>query len=81
MKITSLILASLAFAPIIGVAVDWPQWGGKQERNMYSPAKGLPSQFDPGKPKSGTEEIDLATTKNVRWAVKVGSQRDRKSVV
>ena len=74
MKITSLILASLAFAPIIGVAVDWPQWGGKQERNMYSPAKGLPSQFDPGKPKSGTEEIDLATTKNVRWAVKVGSQ-------
>ncbi len=58
----------------LSIAVDWPQWGGKQERNMYSPAKGLPSQFDPGKPKSGTEEIDLATTKNVRWAVKVGSQ-------
>ena len=56
------------------VANDWPQWGGTQNRNMYSPSKGLPSQFDPGKPKSGSEEIDLATTKNVKWAAKVGSQ-------
>ena len=60
MKRTSLILTALVAAPIVGSAVDWPQWGGKQERNMYSPTKGLPSQFDPGKPKSGTEEIDLA---------------------
>lgn len=56
-------------------AVDWPQWGGNDSgRNMYSPAKGLPDRFEPGKLKAGTEEIDMATTKNVKWAVKLGSQ-------
>src|SRR3954464_12150019 len=53
---------------------DWPQWGGTQTRNMYSPEKGLPAQFDPGKFKQGTEEVDLKTTKNVKWVAKLGSQ-------
>jgi outer membrane protein assembly factor BamB len=56
-------------------ADDWPRWGGNDfGRNMYSPAKGLPSKFDPGKAKPGTEEIDLGTTKNVKWVAKLGSQ-------
>ena len=56
-------------------AEDWPRWGGNDPgRNMYSPAKGLPDSFDPGKLKAGTEDVDLATTKNVRWAAKLGSQ-------
>jgi outer membrane protein assembly factor BamB len=55
--------------------VDWPAWGGNDlGRNMYSPAKGLPTEFDAGKPKAGSDEIDLKTTKNVKWAVKLGSQ-------
>ena len=41
---------------------------------MYSPAKGLPESFDPGKFKPNSEEIDLATTKNVKWVAKLGSQ-------
>jgi len=41
---------------------------------MYSPEKGLPTKVDPGKFKSGTEEIDLKTTKNVKWVAKLGSQ-------
>jgi len=41
---------------------------------MYSEEKGLPDRFDPGKPKSGSEEIDLKTTKNVKWVSKLGSQ-------
>ena len=54
---------------------DWPQWGGNDPgRNMYSSAKGLPSEFNPGKLKPGTEEVDLSTTKNVKWAAKLGSQ-------
>ncbi len=53
---------------------DWPQWGGTPPRNMYSPEKGLPAQFDPGKFKQGTEEVDLKTTKNVKWVAKLGSQ-------
>ncbi len=56
-------------------AVDWPSWGGGDPgRNMYSPARGLPELFDAGKPKSGSDDIDLATTKNVKWATKLGSQ-------
>jgi hypothetical protein len=56
-------------------AQDWPQWGGNDPgRNMYTPAKNLPSSFDPGKLKQGTEDIDMGTTKNVRWVAKLGSQ-------
>jgi outer membrane protein assembly factor BamB len=57
------------------IAQDWPQWGGNDlGRNMYSPAKGLPDRFDPGKLKKGTEEVDLSTTKNVKWVAKLGNQ-------
>ena len=57
------------------LAEDWPAWGGKDPgRNMYSPAKNMPSSFDPGKLKSGTEEIDMGTTKNVPWVAKLDSQ-------
>lgn len=76
-RIKSVLTAAAVAAGIssIGtVAGDWPQWGGTQHRNMYSPEKGLPDQFDPGKFKSGTEEIDPATTKNVKWTAKLGSQ-------
>jgi len=67
------ILFSLLIQPL--GAQDWPRWGGNDPgRNMYSPAKSLPDRFDPGKPKAGTEEIDLSTTKNVKWVAKLGSQ-------
>jgi len=69
---TSLLAGVCALTPIRGE--DWPEWGGKPHRNMYSPAKGLPDKFEPGKMKSGTEEVDLATTKNVKWVAKLGSQ-------
>src|SRR6478735_787595 len=68
------------FAALIGGitfthAEDWPRWGGNDPgRNMYSPAKGLPDSFDPGKFKKNSEEIDLAATKNVKWVSKLGSQ-------
>lgn len=55
-------------------AKDWPQWGGDQYRNMYSDEKGLPELVAPGKLKKGTEEVDLTTTKNVKWVAKLGSQ-------
>lgn len=55
-------------------ADDWPQWGRTSARNMYSPAKGLPERFDPGQTKSGSDETDLATTKNVKYVAKLGTQ-------
>ena len=36
--------------------------------------KGCLTEFDPGKFKANTEEIDLSTTKNVKWVAKLGSQ-------
>ena len=57
------------------LAEDWPAWGGKDRgRNMFADVSGLPSEFEPGKFKPNSEEIDLSTTKNVKWVVKLGSQ-------
>ena len=53
---------------------DWPEWGGNGYNNMASSDKGIPSVMEPGKRKKGSEEIDLSTTKNVKWAAKIGSQ-------
>jgi outer membrane protein assembly factor BamB len=73
MKTHALLIAALALASG-ALAGDWPQWGGGAIRNMYSPETGLPDRFDPGQFKPGTEDVDLATTKNVRWVAKLGSQ-------
>ena len=69
-------LSTAFFASIVTLsAEDWAQWGGNDPgRNMYSPAKGFPEKFEPGKFKPNSEEIDLATTKNVKWVAKLGSQ-------
>ncbi len=71
---SSLIAAALVAVGFVAPATDWPQWGGTAHRNMYSPAKGLPDRFDPGKFKAGTEDVDLATTKNVKWVARLGTQ-------
>src|SRR5579859_2712888 len=68
-------LASVSLMLPTAFAQDWPQWGGNDPgRNMYSPATGLPTQFNAGKYKKGSEEVDMATTKNVKWAATLGSQ-------
>ena len=53
-------------------AEDWPQWGRDNSRNMVSPEKHLPESFSPGKPIEGKPQIDPATTKNIKWAAKLG---------
>lgn len=73
-KFTSTLLIGISTVSSL-LAADWPEWGGNDPgRNMYSPTKGLPDKFEPGKLKSGTEEVDMATTKNVKWVAKLGSQ-------
>ncbi|MEW6305680.1 MAG: PQQ-binding-like beta-propeller repeat protein [Verrucomicrobiota bacterium] len=75
MKTPSLVATALVATAVATSAQDWPQWGGNDPgRNMYSPAKGLPDRFDPGKFKKGTDEVDMSTTKNVKWVAKLGSQ-------
>src|SRR5512140_56468 len=73
-------LACLAFVAVIsGWAQDWPQWGGTPERNMYSPAKGLPQTFTTGsaaeiKINPDTDVVDRSNLQNVKWIAKIGSQ-------
>lgn len=55
-------------------AADWPMWGRTTSRNFYSPEKGIPTDFEPGRMKRGTEEVDPATTQNIKWVAKLGSQ-------
>ena len=55
-------------------AADYPMWGGTPSRNMVSSETGLPDSFEPGTKKAGSEEVDMATTKNVKWVAKLGSQ-------
>src|SRR5713226_10549820 len=64
----------LGVMPVLAGAGDWPMWGHDSSRNMVSGEKGLPVSFDAGQFKSGSEESDMATTKNVRWVAKLGSQ-------
>jgi outer membrane protein assembly factor BamB len=74
MKNSALFVLAASIATTVHAA-DWPQWGGNDPgRNMYSEVKGLPDSFEPGKFKPNSEEVDLATTKNVKWVAKLGSQ-------
>ena len=55
-------------------SADWPQWGGTPGKNMMADEKGLPDSFEPGQKDTRTGTINLATTTNVKWGRKVGSQ-------
>ncbi|MDB6111278.1 MAG: Pyrrolo-quinoline quinone [Pedosphaera sp.] len=76
--ISSALLAGVVATGVLvptAFAEDWPRWGGSDPgRNMYSPAKGLPDHFTAGKLKPNTDEVDLKTTKNVKWVAQLGSQ-------
>ncbi len=61
----------LLSAAVFGAA--WPQWGGRNARNMVSEEKGLPATFDPGKKETDGSGIDPATTRNVKWTRRIGS--------
>jgi outer membrane protein assembly factor BamB len=76
MKTSTIFTLALSIASLSIVrADDWPQWGGNDPgRNMYSSVKGLPDSFAPGKFKPNSEDIDMTTTKNVKWVSKLGSQ-------
>jgi outer membrane protein assembly factor BamB len=75
-QIVRLAIAAIA---IIGAAAatraaDWPMWCLNASRNSVSTETNLADTFDPGRYKQNSEEIDMATTKNVKWIAKLGSQ-------
>ena len=68
-----IVFAATSAAGTAGGA-DWPQWGGHDDRNMVSEETGLPDVFVPGEKKADGSGIDLATTRNVKWVARLGSQ-------
>jgi outer membrane protein assembly factor BamB len=60
---------------------DWPQWGCHGDHNMVAAARSLPSCFVPGNKCSGGTNIDLKTTRNVRWVARLGSETYSSPVV
>lgn len=63
----------LALAPAIHAA-DWPMWGRTATRNMVADTSNLPTDISPGEADPESEQIDPATTRNVLWTAKLGSQ-------
>ncbi len=78
---TCLSLACLIAWSPPATAADQPQWGQLHSRNMVSDEKGLPEWFDPGQRGAFTGEIDLSTTKNVKWVAQLGRQTHGTPVV
>jgi len=66
-------LPGLILLTAVGRAADWPQWGGRDCRNMVSEAKGLPETFVPGDKLPSGGGINLATTRNVKWTARLGT--------
>lgn len=64
----------LSLALTTAAHADWPMWGGNSSRNMVSPGKNPPVDFNPGKKLKGKDEVDMSTTKNLKWATRLGSQ-------
>ena len=65
---------SAAFLAVLsaGHAKDWPQWGGRAERNMVSDETGLPESFSRGV-RERTGGIDAENAENVKWVARLGS--------
>ena len=69
---TLLLVIIVKFEPSAFCA-DWPVWGGNGSRNMVSSETKLALEFDPGE-MGDNEEVNLSSTKNVKWVAKLGSQ-------
>jgi outer membrane protein assembly factor BamB len=70
----SLVLGAWNSEFSVSAASDWPQWGGGNMRNMYSPQRGLPDAFGKIDFKPGTDEVNTNAIKNLKWVAKLGSQ-------
>jgi outer membrane protein assembly factor BamB len=52
---------------------DWPRWCGHDDGNMVCSETNLPESFVPGRKAPKGSTINMATTKNVKWVAKLGS--------
>ena len=73
MNLRSIILLLFSISPL-AQASDWPMWGRSADRNMVGDASGIPIDIVSGDFLPKTEEINMETTKGVKWVAKLGSQ-------
>jgi len=64
----------LLVLPAAAMGADWPQWGGRSERNFVSDERGLPAAFNPaGEKAEGGKKVPVPA-ENIKWIAKLGSQ-------
>ena len=74
MTIADSVCLALILSATAVYAADWPSWGGQPSRNMASETeKGLPDWYALGVDHD-YDNINLATTKNIKWAAKLGNK-------
>ena len=73
MNLRSIILLLFSISSL-AQASDWPMWGRSADRNMVGDASGIPIDIVSGDFLPKTEEINMETTKGVKWVAKLGSQ-------
>jgi len=74
MQRTLIYFCLFAAASFCVLAADVPQWCGGDCRNMVSAETNLPADFARGEIDSTNSAMHVATGKNLKWAVKLGSQ-------
>lgn len=80
MKFDKKLALSASLLALSGLAItavsaeDWPEWGKDNSRNMTAKSKNIPIDIKPGTFKPKSEDVDMSTTKNVKWVAKLGSQ-------
>jgi outer membrane protein assembly factor BamB len=67
----------------VATAGDWNQWGGNSLRNNVAIAKtgSVPTEWEPGEFDQKTGDWDKASSKNIKWVAKLGSQTYGNTVV
>jgi outer membrane protein assembly factor BamB len=71
----SLAAAALLLVVIPAAAQDWPMWGLTPQRNMVGPhTLTIPVDFNPGQLVGRSGEVDMTTTRHIKWIAKLGSQ-------
>jgi outer membrane protein assembly factor BamB len=75
-RVRPALLGLLSAAALAGAAfaADWPQWGGRNQRNFASDEKGIPATFSPGGEKTEGDRTVTVPPQNIKWAAKLGSQ-------
>lgn len=66
--------ASLVAGALLSHAADWPQWGGRNERNFAASETGLPDTFCPDSKEVTNGISTFVPGVNLKWSAKLGTQ-------